>query len=162
MTFFQEALGCFQNGNFIACVSMCGASMENLLFDLLLYNHKKAVLNESGTFITWSNVQEFKDGKFRDYFRELVSSDDNRTRKRKDVIKNLNESKIIDDAIADEIILLLNLRDQAMHYTENTWRRYFSNFANTVDKESLFWPFNERKAIEIIESSLKVLSYASD
>ena len=29
--FFQEAIGCYQNGNFVACTSMCGASIESLL-----------------------------------------------------------------------------------------------------------------------------------
>ena len=159
--FFQEAIGCYQNGNFVACISMCGASVESLLVELLLYNYKKTIKDSSGSSFAWSYEQEFKDGKFRDYLREFVSSDKNRFKRRKDIIKKLRHDKRLDKIISEKITTILDQRDQVMHYSENTWRRFFENAGKFTIGESFFWPFNESQAKCILESSLDALSYAS-
>lgn len=159
--FFREAIGCYQNRNFVACTSMCGAAMESILIDLLLYNHKKAIKDVSGSSFAWSHVQEFTDNKFRDYFREFVSSDKNRPKKRKEMIQKLCCDKILDKTTSKKITRILDQRDQVMHYTENTWRRFFEDVDKSQIDAIFFWPFNENKTKDILESSLDVLSYAS-
>ncbi len=161
ITFFMEALGCYQNANYVACASMCGAAVENVLLELLLYDHKYAVrVNSSGNY-AWSYVQEFKDGKFRDYFREMVSPEKNRFRKREETIKCLMDSNRLDCGTAKVTKGILDLRDQAMHYMENTWRKFFKNVAETPINEEHFWPFEEDKVRGVIEDTICVLSYAS-
>ena len=161
ITFFMEALGCYQNANYVACASMCGAAVENVLLELLLYDHKYAVRDSSSGNYAWSYLQEFKDGKFRDYFREMVSPEKNRFRKREETIKYLKNSNRLDRGTAEITKVILDLRDQAMHYTENTWRKFFKNAAEIPINEEHFWPFGEDKVRDVIEDTICVLSFAA-
>ncbi len=106
-------------------------------------------------------MQEFIDNKFRDYFREFVSSDKNRPKKRVDIIKKLKNKKILTKAKAEKITEILRQRDQVMHYTENTWKKFFEDVNKTQIDDTFFWPFNENQAKDILDSSLNILSYAS-
>ena len=158
--FFREALGCYQNRNYVACASMCGAAVENVLLELLLYDHKYAVRDSSSGNYAWSYVKEFKDDKFRDYFREVVSPDKKGYRKREDTIKCLKDSNRLNCTTAKITKEILDLRDQAMHYTENTWRKFFKKAAKI--NEEHFWPFEEDKVRGVMEDTISVLSFASN
>ncbi len=159
--FFREALNCYQNGAYAACIAMCGASIENLLLDLTLFDEKVCCKDKASDSYAWSVKQEFKDGQYRNYFRELVSPRDGRYKKRENVLKALKEVDCINEEQGKIINDILEIRDQAVHYTENTFRRWFDGIANKQVGAVHFWPFDKKTAEKTIENVLSILGLAS-
>jgi hypothetical protein len=159
--FLREALSCYQNGAYAACITMCGVSIENLLIDLMLFDHKISIKDDVSNNYAWSVTQEFKNGQFKDYFRELVSSPNGRYQRRIDELKYLKEAAIITEKEKQVINEVLDLRDQAVHYTENRWRKWFNGISKREIGANHFWPFDKPTAEKTVESVISILNYAS-
>lgn len=165
--FFTEAITCYRSCNYVASIAMCGASIENLLLDLLLVNHKNCYRDKGGN-VAWSPIQEFKDGRFRNYFRELVARNDGSFNKRNDVMKKLRLdmpeilAKSGNTSIDEDITSVLELRDQAMHYIERTYRQFFTKAADGTFSDFEPWPFLQKKSENTLEKTLRIISFASE
>lgn len=161
LIFFREAIGCYQNGAFVACISMCGSAIENLLLDLMLFDEKECTQDTVTGSHSWSVRQEFWNGQYRNYFRELVVPPNGHYNKRADILRNLKSASLLDENKERTINEILDLRDQSMHYTENTWRRFFKGITNQSIYSDHFWPFNKSTAEKTMKNALEILSYAS-